>query len=147
MFLEFWPSALRAILKVSFTIFAKDIDTPLFLDLSLSQIIVESLTLTGRIFPEWGAWKYVHYHTNKPFTHNKRQHLWRPMICWLCSRDENSFPYMTMPYLAKRNGDVYLRRDKTYPKVLSSIQLIFHWSYLYIGICAMLSCKGVWVCI
>jgi len=31
-------------------------------------IIMESLTLTGRVFLSSGSKKNVHYHTNKPFT-------------------------------------------------------------------------------
>jgi hypothetical protein len=58
MFSEFFPTALRAVLKVTaFTIFASKL---LFL------IIMEALILAERIFPEGDhEAKYIHY-TNKP---------------------------------------------------------------------------------
>jgi hypothetical protein len=51
MFSEFFPTALKAVLKViSFTIFAKDIDTSSSPGLVLSLIIIESLALAERNF-------------------------------------------------------------------------------------------------
>lgn len=87
MFLEFFPTALRAVLKVSvLTIFAKTIDTPSPPGLMLSLILMESLILTGRTFPKGGTWKYAYYYTNKPNAHSNHQPSLRSTPCWFCSR-------------------------------------------------------------
>ena len=52
MFSVFFPTALRAVLKVRvFTIFAKDIDLPLSPGPMLSLIIIQSLNLVEKTFP------------------------------------------------------------------------------------------------
>jgi hypothetical protein len=77
MFSEFFPTALRAVLKVTvFIIFAKDIDTPSPPRLVLYLIIIESLTLlentflialAGRIFPKGETRSKINiFYTNKP---------------------------------------------------------------------------------
>ena len=67
MFSEFFPTALRIVLKVPvFPIFAETLATPLPPGLLLSLVIIESLTLTERISLEGGIWKYVHHYRNKP---------------------------------------------------------------------------------
>jgi hypothetical protein len=69
--------------------FAETLPTPLTPGLMMSLIILESLTVAEWTFLEKGAWKYVHYYTNKPNAHSNHEHSWRPMPYWLCSMGRN----------------------------------------------------------
>jgi hypothetical protein len=63
--------ALRAVLKSRFAVTLATPSPPGFM---LSQIIMVSLTLTGRTFLE-GMWRYVHHSTNKNSACSSHRHL------------------------------------------------------------------------
>jgi hypothetical protein len=68
MFSGFFPTALRAVLKV--TVFYHSSETQTTSGFELSLISMESLTLAEMTFLEGGTCKYVHYYTSKPYTHS-----------------------------------------------------------------------------
>ena len=121
MFSEIFPTALRAVLKVTeFTTFVKDIGTHLHSRLVLSLIIMELLSLVERIFLK--PWQGEYFLKEE---HEVRNIQINPMPC---SRSRNHFaPFLPCRTQSKPinqvafGQDVYHRNRKQTKRVLTAL--------------------------
>ena len=79
----------------------------------LSQVLMESLRLTGRtLLKETG--KYVYYYTNEPFAMTVH-------ICWSCNRDRNPVLLsLPRPYQTQQDPHQPRRADSTNKSICCS---------------------------